>query len=91
MRAGAVWLLVAGFVYAWLWLRLGSASSVPADLGAMDTLRFHRRELGDPRAAELERVGQHVPREGGQELLVRRAPRDLLDADVYTGIRALSV
>jgi len=45
MRAGAVWLVIAGFIYAWLWWRQRIASSVPADLGALATLRFHRREL----------------------------------------------
>jgi hypothetical protein len=50
MRAGGVWMAVAGIVYSWIWWRGGSASALPADLGALDTLRFHRRELERQRA-----------------------------------------
>ena len=45
MRAGGVYLAIAGVVYSWRWRRLAMPSSLPADLGAVDTLRFHRREL----------------------------------------------
>jgi hypothetical protein len=45
MRAGGVYLAIAGVVYSWLWRRLATPASLPADLGAVDTLRFHRREL----------------------------------------------
>jgi hypothetical protein len=45
MRAGGVYLALSGFVYTWRWWRLATPATLPADLGAMDTLHFHRREL----------------------------------------------
>jgi hypothetical protein len=45
MRAGGVYLAIAGVVYSWRWRRVAMPASLPADLGAVDTLRFHRREL----------------------------------------------
>jgi hypothetical protein len=45
VRTGAVLLVVASLVYAWRWRHLATPSTAPDDLGALDTLRFHRREL----------------------------------------------
>lgn len=42
---GAVLLVISCLVYAWGWRRVATPVTTPADLGALDTLRFHRREL----------------------------------------------
>jgi hypothetical protein len=42
---GAVLLGISGLAYAWGWRRVATPVATPADLGALDTLRFHRREL----------------------------------------------
>jgi hypothetical protein len=42
---GAVLLVISSLVYAWGWRRVATPVATPADLGALDTLRFHRREL----------------------------------------------
>lgn len=55
MRAGGVCLAISGVVYSWTWRRLATPATLPADLGAMDTLRFHRRELERQRV-----VHQHL-------------------------------
>jgi hypothetical protein len=44
-RVGAVLLVISSVVYAWGWRRVATPMSTPADLGALDTLRFYRREL----------------------------------------------
>jgi hypothetical protein len=43
--AGALLLVISGVVYAWGWRRVATPVVTPADLGALDLLRFHRREL----------------------------------------------
>jgi hypothetical protein len=45
MLTGAVLLVVSILIYAWGWRRVATPVATPADLGALDTLRFHRREL----------------------------------------------
>ena len=45
MLTGAVLLAISGLVYAWGWRRVATPVATPADLGAIDTLRFYRREL----------------------------------------------
>jgi hypothetical protein len=42
---GAALLVISSLVYAWGWRRVATPVATPADLGALDTLRFHRREL----------------------------------------------
>jgi hypothetical protein len=42
---GAALLVIASLVYAWGWRRVATPVATSADLGALDTLRFHRREL----------------------------------------------
>jgi uncharacterized membrane protein YfcA len=42
---------VSAAIYAWRWWRLATPAGTPADLGVMDTLRFHRRELERQREA----------------------------------------
>jgi len=42
---GAVLLVISGLAYAWGWRRVATPVATPSDLGALDTLRFHRREL----------------------------------------------
>jgi hypothetical protein len=42
---GAALLVISSLVYAWGWRRVATPMATPADLGALDTLRFHRREL----------------------------------------------
>jgi len=44
-RAGFVWAIIATLIWALRWRRAASPAAMPADLGAIDTLRFHRREL----------------------------------------------
>jgi hypothetical protein len=51
MRAGAVLLVVASVIYAWRWRVVAAPEAAPADLGALDTLRFHRRGLERQHAA----------------------------------------
>jgi hypothetical protein len=48
-----------------------------------------RDELRQPRVPELHHVRHRVADVGGEELLVRRAPRDLLHADMDAGSAAL--
>ena len=48
-------------------------------------------ELGDPGIADLEHVGHRVTDVGCQQLLVRRAPRDLLHADARARVAALEL
>jgi hypothetical protein len=42
---GAALLVISCLVYAWGWRRVATPAMTPSDLGALDTLRFHRREL----------------------------------------------
>jgi hypothetical protein len=42
---GAALLVISTLVYAWGWRRVATPVATPADLGALDTLHFHRREL----------------------------------------------
>jgi hypothetical protein len=44
-RAGAGLLVLSILVFAWGWRRVATPVVTPADLGALDTLRFHRQEL----------------------------------------------
>ena len=44
-RAGGALLIIASLVYAWVWRRVATPMATPADLGALDTLRFYRQEL----------------------------------------------
>ena len=53
--------------------------------------RVQRDELGHPRVAELAQIGRGPARECGEELFVRRAPRQLLDIDVDAGVRTLEL
>ena len=53
--------------------------------------RAQRHELGDPGVADLEDVGHRAADERGQQLLVRRAPRDLLHAHAHAGVAALEL
>lgn len=43
--AGNAWMILALGTFAWRWRRLATPATLPADLGAVDTLHFHRREL----------------------------------------------
>lgn len=45
IRASYVWMILASLIYVWRWRRVAKPTALPAELGAMDTLRFHRREL----------------------------------------------
>src|SRR5262249_2778632 len=51
--------------------------------------RADRDELGHPGAPDLDRVGERAAGERGEELLVRRAPGDLLHADPQLRVEAL--
>ena len=42
---GAVLLVISSLVYASGWRRVATPVATPSDFGALDTLRFHRREL----------------------------------------------
>ena len=48
--------------------------------------RVERGELGQPCVAQLAEVGQRVAGVGGQQLLVRRGPRQLLHDDADAGM-----
>jgi hypothetical protein len=48
--------------------------------------RAEGAELGQPGVAELAEVGQGVAGEGGQELLVRRRPGQLLHPNLHAGV-----
>jgi hypothetical protein len=53
--------------------------------------RADRRKLRDPGVAELRQVGRGLSDEGGEQLLVRRRPRDLLDDEVQGRVLALEI
>ncbi len=44
-QVGIALMIVSIGLYTWRWSRLASPATTPEDLGAMDMLRFHRREL----------------------------------------------
>ena len=44
-RAGFVWVVVASLIWVFRWRKVATPAVLPGDLGALDTLRFHRREL----------------------------------------------
>jgi hypothetical protein len=50
-RAAMGVMACSAVVYAWRWWRLATPVGTPADLGVMDTLHFHRRELERQHAA----------------------------------------
>jgi hypothetical protein len=51
IRAGSVCLTAAVVVMVTRWRRLATPASLPVELGALDTLRFHRHELERQHAA----------------------------------------
>ncbi len=53
--------------------------------------RAERHELRDPGRSELEDVRHRLADVGGEKLLVRRAPGDLLHADAEAGMFALEL
>jgi hypothetical protein len=61
MLTGAGLLVVSSVVYAWGWRRVATPVATPGDLGALDTLRFHRRELERQRSAYRGQLRWVVP------------------------------
>src|SRR6185312_10836888 len=53
--------------------------------------RVQRGEFGYPRVAQLAKVGRGVAGKCGEELLVRRAPRQLLHLDANARMRPLEL
>jgi len=51
MQAGVILVVPSSLIYAWCWRRLSSMSDGPADMGVLDSLRFHRRQLERQRDA----------------------------------------
>ena len=52
-KVGLVWAVIASLIWVWRWRRVATPASFPADLGAIDTLRFHRQELERQLAANI--------------------------------------